>query len=324
MNQNEAGAAHAVIESTDASVVALELERYRAEGVVPIITATPQIAAYWITKYKYPKQRPLKPAVVARYRDAMREGTFGAKTSIQFARVEGEMYLIDGQHRLAALVQAETPIQFIVVTHEFASLDALYLHFSTIDGGSNRTNVDYLTVTGTLAKLGINGTDASRLSGAVRLIATGFDYKFTALNKLAVREQIEEYALEYTAYMESLKGAPNPIRKLAFRSPVIAVALVTYRYAEDRARNFWPQMWADDGLAAVDPRKKLLERLRSTALITTGTGQGAQIISINRMVRETANAWNAWFEGRTLQTLKCNDENAPFHLSGTPYKTRRS
>ncbi len=66
-----------------------------------ILGVTPEMASDWLTSRRWPHNRRISKAIVAKYLKDMREGRW--KTTRQGVIFDTEGYLIDGQHRLRAL-----------------------------------------------------------------------------------------------------------------------------------------------------------------------------------------------------------------------------
>lgn len=90
----------------------------------------------------------------------------------------------------------------------------------------------------------------------------------------------------------------------------MAVSLVTMRYQPSNAESFWRDLVWDDGLRKDDPRKVLLRYLQQHDTV------GAQATRQN--ILAASNAWNAAFEGRTIDHLKPT-MTARLSIMGTPW-----
>lgn len=99
---------------------------------------TPSIAASWLEK-KAPN-RKVSPRAVERYAADMRAGRWQSNGSTIVMGASG--LIIDGQHRLEAIVKADLPVKMLVVSGVEDSA------FSTIDSGRPRTTADVLTAMG--------------------------------------------------------------------------------------------------------------------------------------------------------------------------------
>lgn len=74
-----------------------------SEGEVEVMTITPEFAADLLTK-RHPHQRPLKEHYIADLADAMSKGRW--RWQADPFRLDGDLNVIDGQHRLSAAVRA--------------------------------------------------------------------------------------------------------------------------------------------------------------------------------------------------------------------------
>jgi len=84
------------------------------------------------------------------------------------------------------------------------------------------------------------------------------------------------------------------------------------KWQPEKAEEFWKGLAMDDGLARNDPRKALLEKLRSQ--------EGSHSIPVQ--LHAVASGWNAFYHGRKLKEIRvCPDK--PFSIDGTTIVGRR-
>jgi hypothetical protein len=113
---------------------------------------TPQKAVYYLEKNK--KNRPLSMQAVQKYAQEMRSGTF--KETGDSIKFDTNDILIDGQHRLQAIVSSGTSHKFIIAEN---------LHedtFDCLDIGKKRNPSDSLALLGCV--------NAGRLAAALRVL----------------------------------------------------------------------------------------------------------------------------------------------------------
>ena len=84
--------------------------------------------------------RPLRKKIVTKYAQIMQEGRWVVNGDTIRLNVQG--YLVDGQHRLSAIVRSNLALETLVV------YDLPVNAFATIDSGVNRTGGDALAVVG--------------------------------------------------------------------------------------------------------------------------------------------------------------------------------
>ena len=101
-------------------------------------TVTPAKAAEFLRHNS--RNRPLSKRIVGEYAEAMRRGEWqSTHQGIAFDVTGG---LIDGQHRLAAIVEAGVPVELLVFT------DAPAESFDVVDTGKRRRAADVLAIEG--------------------------------------------------------------------------------------------------------------------------------------------------------------------------------
>src|SRR5689334_16796059 len=116
-----------------------------------VVLVTPKLAREWLEKNDC--NRPLSLATVARYAADMRAGKWELNGETIIFSKRG---LLDGQHRLHAVIEADVSVEMLVVH------DVECRAFSTIDSGKARTFADVL---------GIDGhKNASVLASSVNLL----------------------------------------------------------------------------------------------------------------------------------------------------------
>jgi hypothetical protein len=151
----------------------------------------------------------------------------------------------------------------------------------------------------------------------VQFIYTGFrkadDRQAATMRSHVMRNQVAAlwypYAERYFALTEQ---APGNGKAALRRQSVAAVAMYTLRFQPEKAAEFWQGLAMDDGLRRTDPRKSLLEKLRS--------GDGARSIAFQ--MHAVAAAWNAFFTGRKLKEVHVRLDR-PFRIAGTPVTVER-
>jgi hypothetical protein len=281
------------------------------------VEVTPELAEEWLA-HAFEHQRTIRQHHVILLAEEMEAGTFIPHSAIVFAELEGKSYLIDGQHRLEAVALYRQPIKMPVMRRAAASMKQIQEWYASIDQGLRRTAHDAIKAQALSGELGINDTQAGRVSGAVRLIASGFIDMTAGVGKdkhirmrgarsnALVSELLREWAGEAKTYFELVHGGDTANTHLFLRAPVIACGLLTIRHSPDRAKEFWREIARDDGLRAHDPRKRFLNWLRSGKRIRPGNA-----------VRGFAVAWKAFLEDKELQLIRF-DQSRPIDITTVP------
>jgi hypothetical protein len=126
------------------------------------MTVTPLIAAEWLSKMDVTKQRSLRGKMVTRYAKAMALGHW--VLTHQGIAFDERGHCIDGQHRLAAIIESGVAVDMSVtfgVVEKQRDINA----FDAIDRGGARSTPEQLQV-----RYGIK--DANRVAACCRVIAS--------------------------------------------------------------------------------------------------------------------------------------------------------
>lgn len=102
-----------------------------------VVHVTPVMAKEWLNRNTH--NRPMRAQKVAEFARDIQAGNWAMNgETIKF---DTNGVLLDGQHRLSAIVKADTPVDLLVVT----GLDAATQH--TMDAGAKRTTADAFKLT---------------------------------------------------------------------------------------------------------------------------------------------------------------------------------
>lgn len=228
-----------------------------------------------------PKNRPVSEYTVERYADDIINGRW--KQNGQSIIVSSDGELLDGQHRLSAIIKAAKPLGLLVVRN--VDPDS----FDTIDSGKARSVSDVLAIRG--------HANNHVLAGAARL---SYIYASGATMSLNPgRVQITDF-VERHAYLNEAARLTRQ-RKLRFpNAPLAAVLFLANegRQLDEEADEFVDGIITGADLARGDARLALrewetAERMRSRGKISTRAAFGA-----------AARAWNAYAAGKSLTVIK--------------------
>jgi hypothetical protein len=271
---------------------------------------TPELADRIEKECRYKYERPVKQWRVDFLAAEIERGGFEQGRQISFALFNGKLIRVNGQHRLRAVATTGSAQTFMVEVKQVANDHELAALYATYDSESRTL----LETAGPLMKKGDLGKEqVATLLRSVQFIYTGFrkpdERQAATMRSHVMRNSVAEIWYSYAErYFALTEQAPGKDGKAALRrQSVAAVALYTLRYQPEKAAEFWQGLAMDDGLRRTDPRKSLLEKLRS--------GDGAR--SITFQMHAVAAAWNAFFAGRKLKEVRVSLEK-PFRIAGTP------
>jgi len=275
------------------------------------VLVTPDVANA-ILECNYYDNRRLSKANVEAFADILKAGAWTEGSQIRFADDGGEYVLIDGQHRLRAIIDTNISARCMAIVDKNIPSQAYTIADAA---GRVRTTADAVHANGI-------GREWSKYllnsySYAVKIIDA--EFKIATSNKHNVRSKIvisNSVARDWEATMSSVIAALNPLPKTITstrawqKAPILAVLLATWKHQEERARQFWIAAIMDDGLAATRPEKFMHV---SMAASLPGGSSAAQS-SVNR----TARIWNSFYRNRAIERMPTGDNWFPGIL-GTPY-----
>jgi hypothetical protein len=280
----------------------------------------------------YPGQRPVRPYQVAFLKLLIEAGHLRPGTMITFVRVgkakSSPLYCINGHHTLLALGEGSRAYWLQYEEYTVADEAEVSRLYQTYDRNLARSWKDLEGADMTLQALGLARNQLSQLGAVTQILASGFRQSaaFGSLGwNLHLKDPYRRFAMmqdwseEMAAWSTGIAGEGRPrgqIAKLLRRASVLAVALVTYRYAPEQAHHFWPRVAADSGLEQGEPAHALLQYLREnpTRPVVPATYQ-----------RSVAACWNAYIEGRKIGAkIQPGAAAKPIRIAGTPHDGRRT
>ncbi|MEK7888253.1 hypothetical protein AAB992_14130 [Burkholderia contaminans] len=255
---------------------------YRKEPAVIRVKVTPAIAQRWLELNR--RNRALRPRVVRHYASQMKENRWVLNG--ECIKFSARGVLIDGQHRLHAVVEADVAIDFDV--HVGLSDDAVF----TIDTGALRTGADVLTMRN------LSQGDARVLAGAVQLLINHERHRsMWAIERASNREIDEYFGTHQTLYLslDAIRSAGGTHSRLY--PGALAVALHSLFTVRDRqaAHTFFDRLYRGLNLSDTDPLYWLRRYCESPP-----TTQGRHTRYYELAVR-TTKCWNLTRAGTTVK-----------------------
>lgn len=289
------------------------------------VIITPELAEKILSDANYDRQRSVDHRDVGVYAEMMRRGLWDLTDPISFARFNSNLILVNGQHRCHAVVAYGRPVEFRVAINEcatLAELKALFYRFDTVM--RRRTDHQVLSAIDLAAEHSVSKSIATATYRAIGIIANGFSTpsNYTVKSEAAAKLKIVDLRVEACTpwwpaaqqLEEAMKRALPELRPRILRATTFSVALITMRYQQARAVEFWRGVAENDGLKRTDVRHLFVRDLLGRDVSTGVVDQGILTASI---------AWNAWYEGRQLKIIKVA-EGMGVRIAGTPVGGRRA
>lgn len=212
------------------------------QPIMTVETITPDVAAMMLKQNT--GNRALSRATVERYSAAIRRGDWSLNgESIKFSK-DGR--LLDGQHRLAAVVACKVAIQSAVVR----GLDEGA--FVTLDSGKRRAVGDVLSCAGEVSANNLAGALA-----AIKKLHTGVTSS-TAMTASEAQELLTMYP--EVRYWVGRFASSKAFRALFPSAICGALVMASRKYGFDVAESFFEKLHTGVGLTANDPAHLLREK----------------------------------------------------------------
>ncbi len=235
---------------------------------------------------------------------------------IKFAWYSDRWVMIDGQHRLHAIVRAGKPMELIVCWWTTdRTLEEVRLSYIRTDQNKIRNIADAIRATGSEGAAALNNVQMKLLVASMSHLLSNFQRILTA-DRAILREKMDllklavSWAPEARMFFEDITGADTDMGHAIRRGIIMAVALATYADAQAKARKFWRNVASRDGLRSEAPELRLGDFLMKTPV------KGSSVLEYSRRI---AVYWNAYYNGRTLRIPSTIDVRDPIRLDGTRY-----
>lgn len=246
-------------------------------------TITPAIAAKYLSSNA--SNRPLDTRWVSMLSNAMLRNEWAINgETLKFAQ-DGS--LLDGQHRLHAIIRSGKPQEMMVIRSIAKST------FDTLDQGKKRTASDILALSGER-----NTTQLAAACRYILCIQNGGNFNsFTNVqieNVLGTHPSVRHWLSRFIAH----KGT-----RITNSTAVSVVTLGAEIHGNDAGEYFMQKLATGDNLLRNDPILMLRERLNEGR--RRREKMTAKIFSVL-----TIKAWNAYIEGRPVKLLRYWNEEA--------------
>lgn len=276
------------------------------------IWITPEDARKLRDTCQFEWQRKISERNIERLSNEMKRGTFIPGTPIILAVFpNGDRALLNGNHTLEAVVDSGVTIPLTFIDIRCIDLKEAGAIYATLDIQKARTWEDTLKGSGN-SEFPLGGKAVS----AIGLVLQNFRYDPKNIEVITSRtyrlDQLDDYRVASEVIQGAIAGTPN--RRLVLRAAILAVALGTAKYQPSKATEFWGEIARDDGLVTGMPQKALLRYMQNHR--PNGADNNLHMVA-------AALAWNAFFDGRDLETCKPGSV-IEFHLTATPWsRTQR-
>lgn len=291
---------------------------------VELTTVTVEKAISMLERYSYERQRPLNEFTVKIYRDALKEGTFTKGSQMHIAYTpDGVGYLINGQHRLWAIIESQVPLQVSLLESQVDTIEEVNALYYREDANQRRTITDSIRATALSSNTGLSAAYLRKVASAVKLIEITNFRTFGASRSIVSPDRalkLLEPWIETAHTYKDLVDAMRPCdRNRMTTSPIMSVAMAILRDCPEKGYEFWAGVALDDGLKRNDPRKTLLDFIWKA-----DSNKGKSRLNATYIARAVANCWNAFYGNEQLPvvTVPQPQLEAPIDLLGTTFRKK--
>lgn len=315
----------AMQQAIDKPMVPVLVENEVKEPLASIVTegrlkVDRALAQRILDEANYSRQRKLYPHHVELLAESMRRGRWTAGSQIAFAVLRGELHLVNGQHRMAAVIAAGGRYEFQVLLLTCRSepeLHSLYYRFDA--EARQRSTAEILNAVDFADGNAITKRMAKTVYDASIVLHFRFERPNYQIDPVAVRsfdyrlDLAQPWAKFGAIYDRLITDAPARIKTRLMRPTIAAVALATIKHAPEQAEQFWKGIAENDGLRRGDPRHTAILDLINRDLDKAQYNAGAVAV---------AAAWNAFVEERQLNHTKVYDTST-VKIALTPYDGKK-
>lgn len=257
-------------------------------------TITPVLAAEYLAQNKV--NRPLNKKTVDFYAEQMRKGQWRVNgEAICFAR-NGDM--VNGQHRLNAIIQYGKPVDILVVRN--CDDDS----FATYDSGRNRKASDVFALFEVPDSVNVAAAANKYLKLHMNLSFAGYKSSLKQDKKISNADILDEYKSSPELYRQALSFAKSCYRKMKILPVSDTVGLYVYlikdlNHPSEVVEAFFSMLFLNENII-----NSTIPLLRDKLINDRISRQRMTAKYRSMLIIKT---WNAYVTGKELSLLKWNE-----------------
>lgn len=282
---------------------------------------TPELAKRIISECMFSGQRNVFYYQVKLLVDKMKNGEWLPDDQISFCRLpDGTMILVNGYHRMQAVIESGIPIVFNIRILECKNMNDVRKAYITFDTGTrSRSETEVIEAMGITKEFNLTKQVAGAVYRAAPLIANNmlhYNYQTSPIQIKNVTQRImlaDDLWMLGKKYQDLVSTAAYKHRAKLLVAGVVGVAIATIKHQYELASQFWPRVGDMANMKIDDPRLILAKTLdeRSYKIPKDGTVPASAI--------DAALAWNAFYDGRSITVLKTS-QIKHFQVKGTTWR----
>ncbi len=201
----------------------------------------PEQATFWLEKYEYIFQRPIRQWWVDYLAREMRKGRFEPTAILMFAinKEDGKRYNLNGRHTMQAIIKSQLPQKVIVISYVRDNLMQIRKLYTTIDKNLKRTIKDDILALNLPEINGLNVSDLIRIQSALKFITSRFNHSQMS-RKFGYNDQdIINLIPQWIEYYTNYKKAISKSNLILTNAALVSMGIITFKFDSINATNFW-------------------------------------------------------------------------------------
>ncbi len=256
---------------------------------IEIISVTPELASKWL-KTNSSNNRKIRKSLINQYARDMAMGKWELTGEAIKFDIKGN--LIDGQHRLNAIVFCKTTVQIAVVTGLQPEV------IQVIDTGKSRSAGDVLTITGKIPNANMVAALARKIIGFNGGTSDIFGNKKIRLKGEAITNRdILEFCEQFDLQVHVLFAVnlmPKQVTNIFSCGEWGFLHWLFSNKSPEAADTFLTRLATLDNVGLNHPIRTLFEKIT----------KGSSMLSPKLRLAATIIAWNAYRNGQSLSVIK--------------------
>jgi hypothetical protein len=299
-----------------------------------IVVMTTAKAEKMLKTMVYDRQRTIRNVQISHFHRALHEGVFRPATQICVAIFNKRHILIDGWHRLTAIMETGVTVPVTVTTYHCTSIEQVHRLYITFDtNGGLRKKADlFVALYGHKATAGLGRKVIEKMISASMIISSFFEQQIIRIQSHHISLVLgcaKRFLSSMQKFVKLLQGQMGRLRSETLLSPsVLSVALTTMEWSFKKAKAFWDGV-AHNGVSGKnDPRQALREfliELQSTRRNVFNHRKGVRSFTPREISHIVAWCWNAFYNGDEVSQINVEAAatKTPIHIAGTPFRYSR-
>lgn len=262
---------------------------------IELVDVTPELAEFWLTQNE--ANRSVRRAIWKAYARDMAAGAW--KLTAEPIKISPSGKLLDGQHRLHAVVESGATVQM------FVAYDVPEDAQAAMDSGSKRTAADALA---------LRGDSQTSLVAATARIALGVAYSPDSIGRYtATHAEIMDWVDNYPDVFDAAAFISSIHNRIKGCRPSMAAytLLMLSQIDHEQAYGFWSSVAEQVGDYPGDPVVALARRFSEAYRERESLSHSAQLSMIYR-------AWNSRRGAKPMRIVRVNSPGAAGGLIPVP------